>query len=526
MTRLSKTRRVLPVVAVMLSLMGMPSLSAHAVGQRPFTGMSGVRAGKSTAVVGLPATIQYLDPQKTVLVTDSDVLNAMFDPLLRHDNKEKVVASLATKWKHVSSTGWLFTLRQGVKFTDGEPFNADTVVWNIKRITAKGFQDYAFMSPVATAKKISTYQVEISTKKPYAMMPSLMTLFLIIPPKYAERVGESGLQSQPVGTGPYKFVSYVRGSELKMTWNPGWWGWKTYKPAIKNITWRIMPDASTRLAALKAGEVDLIKTIPPDQFSLIASDPNLRAIAKPSLRTVYLRFFPDAAGGAGKPFTDVRVRQAFNYAINIDSIIKYILNGQAKRTASLMTSAFPFYDKSLKPYPYNPTRAKQLLAAAGYSHGFSITFDVWSDGPSPNTAQVAQAIVSDLGKVGIKVNLQTYEVGTLLQMQLKRTISEFGLWSWGSALVDPDDKFWGVFNTASESTFLTNAKVSQLTDAGQQTFSSSKRKAIYVELQKMIHDQALIVPLFVMEETYGLSKQLSWQPRPDSHIDLWDASFK
>lgn len=483
-------------------------------------------AVRDTVRVGLPSPVQYFDPQLTQLVTDIDVQLALYDRLIDRDLDGNLRPGLATEWRNVSPTVWELKLREGVKFTNGEPFNADTVVYNVERVSEPGFQEFAFLAPLKSAVKVDEYTVQIETVGPYAMFPSLMAGFFMVPAEYAAEVGSAGINEKPVGTGPYMLESHVRGSEIRVKQNPDWWGWNEHTANIKNIVFRILPDASNRIAALKAGEVDVIKGIPDDQFAVVESDPKLTALAMPGLRTVYLRFFPEAPGGAGAPFKDVRVRKAFNHAINIDAIIDNLLAGHGDRTATLMTPAFMFYDDSVTPYEYDPDKAKALLAEAGYADGFKITFQVWSDGPSPNTNQVTQAATADLQKVGIDVELQTIETGTLLQMQNQRTISEFGLWSWGSGLMDPDDKFWGVFHPDSSATFLTTPEIAQLSIDGQEAFDEAEREQIYFDLQRKIHDEALIVPLFVMYETYGRSNELDWRPTADHHLTFVEASFK
>lgn len=488
-------------------------------------GPGGGSAVRDTVRVGLPSPIQYLDPQITMLVTDSDVQLAIYDRLISRNPDGSLAPGLATEWTNVSPTEWELKLREGVTFTNGEPFNADTVVWNVERVIQPGFQEYAFLAPLKGARKIDDYIVRIETHRPYAMFPSLMANFFIVPPAYTEQVGSEGLNQEPIGSGPYKFESYVRGSELRVTLNPDWWGWQERTPHIKNIVFRMLPDASSRIAALKAGEVDIIKGIPDDQFNVVASDPNLKAIARRGLRTVYLRFFPDAPGGAGAPFADVRVRRAVNHAINVNAIIENLLAGHGERTATLMTPDFMYYDEDLRPYEYDPDQARSLLAEAGYGDGFKITFMAWSDGPSPNTSQVVQAVAADLQQVGIDAELQIMETGTLLQMQNQRTISEFGLWSWGSGLLDPDDKFWGVFHPDSSATFLTTPEIAELIEAGQEAFDDAERERIYRDLQRMVHEEALIVPLFVMFETYGVTKDLVWEPSADHRLVFVDSSF-
>lgn len=475
-----------------------------------------------TVSVAMNANLQTLDPQLSYRSSDASIHYHLFDSFLDRDDDMEIVPRIATAWENVSPTEWVFDLRDDVFFHNGEHLNADTIVWNIERIITPGFQQFAFMAGVTGAERLGDYQVEISTSVPLPMMPKMMSMFFILPPGYFEEVGEEEFRRHPIGSGPYEFVEWVQDSHLTMRANPDWWGGA---PNIAEIIWRYLPDGSTRIAAARAGEVQIAVGIPEDQVRVIEADDELSAQVVQSIRTPLVRFFPDSPQGGGEPLNDVRVRQAINYAINVDSIINDLLGGNGTRIATLMTPAFEHFDPSIEPYPYDPELARQLLADAGYPDGFTIGFESWSDGSSPKPVEVAQAIADDLAAVGITAELRFYEAAAMFPMQYDRTLAPLHIWSWGGSMLDPHDKFFGVFHPTSSATFLVDPEVVALIDQGQKELDTAVREQIYVELQHMVRDRALSVPLLSMADVYAVSNSIDWRGRADQIVRLWKVSF-
>jgi len=434
-----------------------------------------------------------------------------------------LIPALATEWKPVGPTEWLLTLRQGVKFHNGEPFDAEVVRWNVERITRPGFQDFAFMTPVAKAEVVSKYVVKISTKAAYPTFPSLMTQFFIVPPNYMTQVGPEGFARKPIGSGPYKFVEWVKGSHLIMEANVDYWAGP---PAIRAIIWRILPESSTRVAGLRAGELDIVPQLPPELIQTIDAEATLKALAVRSIRTPFLRFFPDSPQGGGRPLADRRVRQAINHAVNVDAIIRGLLAGQATRTASLMTPDIFGFDPAPKPYPFDQDRARALLREAGFPNGFEMNFETWSSGPAPKPVEVAQAVAADLEKVGVRLRVRALELGTALNMQVQKQLAPFHLWSWGGANLDCDDKFWGVFHPQSSSTFLTTPDIVKLIDEERSIVDARRRREICARLQRMVPEEALIVPLYAQHDIYGINTRVDWKPRSDERILPWEIQLR
>lgn len=483
-----------------------PGATNRSRGARPQDG--------ATLFIGQPAPFQFLDPQRTYLSSESSMQQSIFDTLVSFDDSAQFRPMLATEWTSTAPNEWTFTLRQGVTFHDGTPFNADAVVYNVTRITTPGFQDYAFMAPVDHAEAVDEYTVKIITKSTYPTLPNLMSQFFIVSPTAME-AGVDEFVKMPIGSGPYTFVDWVPDDHVTLESNETYWGGA---PTIKNVTWRVLPESSTRIAALQAGEIQVLKDLPSDQYDMIDGEDGLRAVEIRSVRTPYLRFFPDSPQGGGEPFKDKRVRQAFNHAINVDSIIENLLGGHAERMATTMTPEMFGFDPAIQPYAYDLEKAKALMTEAGFADGFEIIFDTWSAGPAPKPVELAQAVAADLAKINVKATVNPVELGTALKQQVDKTNSPFGLWSWGGNGFDGDVKFWGIYHTDSSSTFMTDQTMVDLVNAEQATTDPDERMSIFSQLQQHAVDEAFIVPLFAMMDSYGVSDKVTWTPRHDEMV--------
>jgi peptide/nickel transport system substrate-binding protein len=281
------------------------------------------------------------------------------------------------------------------------------------------------------------------------------------------------------------------------------------------------------VSALKAGEVDLMSGVSPDQFDELKADARLTAMWKRSVRTPLVSMFPESPDGGGEPLKNQSVRQALNHAVNVDAILKFLLNGMGERTATLMTPDFPFFDPSVKAFEYDPAKAKQLLTEAGFPNGFELNFDVPSTAITIKPVEVAQAIAADLAKVGVKANVRPQEFATAVKLRDERKIAPLYLWSWGGATLDADDKFFSLYAKESPyTTFPVDAEIDRLVVEGRTTVDEAKRKPIYAELQQRVKNQAASVFLYAQPDAYAINKRLTWQARSDERIFLWNADLK
>lgn len=497
-----------------------PSTTAQAIAPTDEPIPSGP-AGK--VIISQPTDIVEVQPHRTLWSSDSSFHFAIFDSLLQlrtGDMKQELV--LCESYENASPTEWIFHLVEGVKFHNGEPFNAETVKWNVEDAMNPNEKRDPKFAVLAGAEVIDEYTVKIILHKVDPTFLTLLPRFYMLPPGYMAEVGEEGFAEHPIGTGPYKFVERVRDSHITLTANTEYF---RGAPSIKDVVFKVIPESSTALSALMAGEVDLVAKLSPDDVEVVRSNPNLYVAQVTSARGLTGHFFPDSPQGTGEPLKDVRVRQAIEMAINVESYIENILGGYAERISTWLPPQTFAYDHDLKPYPYDPERAKQLLAEAGYEEGFQIKMDVIPVYIVPKTMDIAQAIASDLSAVGIEVLIRPLERATAIKYRDEKQVSPIVLWSWGGDSFDPYQYYqhttcghaWG---------FWCDPKIDELYDAALATVDQNERAQIYTELQGYIYEQCPMLFLYNGMDLYGVNSNLNFTARPDERILVWELSWK
>lgn len=320
--------------------------------------------GGDTLVVALRADrILSLDPANYRDRDTETVLRNMFDGLVTRSVDGQVKPELATSWDTPDATTYIWHLRRDVKFHNGDPMTADDVVFSFNRILAKdgmnGKQSprAGLLGPLAKVEKVDDYTVKMTLNSPSPAFLQLMVHTQIIPKGYYEKVGFDGFGKAPVGTGPFKFVSAKLDSEVVMERFDGYWGGQV---PLKKAVFRMMPEAATRIAALKTGEVQIITEIPPDSVEDLKKDANIAVQVAKGTRLYEVEL-------NNQKFTDPKVRQALNYAVNWDEILTQLYKGYAHRVATAFLPSGFGWDANLVPYSYDPAKAKSLLQAAGYA---------------------------------------------------------------------------------------------------------------------------------------------------------------
>ncbi|HET7342452.1 MAG TPA: ABC transporter substrate-binding protein, partial [Methylomirabilota bacterium] len=310
--------------------------------------------------VAIPWTPENLDPTMNLSSIRAAVGVSMFDSLVGRDRDNKLVPELAESWRTLNDTTWQFRLRRGVVFHDGEPFNAEAVRFTIERVLdpQQKSPNRANIAEIARVEVVDDATVNLVTSKPYAALLNRLVDFPILPPRYTAEKGNQAFALHPVGTGPYRFVSLVKDEQLVVeAFDRHWRG----GPAIPRIVFKPIPEPFTRAAALRNGEVDLITTVPPNLARDLEKIAGLRVQRVPSTWDIYL-----GLNAFKKPLSDVRVRQALNYASDVDAIIKSVLDGNGRRLEGPFTPQMFGYDANVKGYTHDPARARRLLADAGY----------------------------------------------------------------------------------------------------------------------------------------------------------------
>src|SRR5262245_11531265 len=339
-------------------------------------------AGKVVIAQGVdPTTLDMTNQQETPA---SNVGAQIFDTLVERDASLKVVPALATEVpKLVSPTVWEIKLRRGVKFHNGEEFNADSVKFSLERLInpANKLRGSSSFGPLDHVEVVDAYTVRVHTKKPWPIFVNAMGFrqAAMYPPKEYAGKDTAAISKSPIGTGPYKFVRWSKDEEIVLDAFPGHW---RGEPKIKTVVFRPIPDDAVRVAALQNGEVDVAVNIPPHLATIIGNHPKLFLSTAPSIRTIQLMIYTHqmdashkATGPYAGPTADKRVRQALAYAIDADEIIKSVMDGKAVRVATMLPSLHFGYDASLKPIKQDVAKSKKLLADAGFPNGVEITLN-------------------------------------------------------------------------------------------------------------------------------------------------------
>lgn len=490
------------------------------------TGCAKVESGPDTAVIGMSDDIVSIDPHTNTLAPmDTAALYPnLYDRFITRDENGVLFPELVTSWENISPTRWKMILREGVKFHNGEVFNAEVFKYNIERPDAcGGLPKHPRMLAAKSVEIVDEYTVIVESAAEDPLFLESFSQYRAIPKTYIEEVGEEGFLANPVGTGPYKFVEWKKGEYVTLEANPDYWGGA---PEIPNLTLRVIPDAAVRLASLQAGEVHVALNVAYDQVATIEGDPDLWVETFALSRCVYMQFYPESPKGTGEPIKDVRVRQAINHATNVDDIIEYVLNGMGQRI-SIPSPVEAFgYDRGIAPYPYDPDRAKALLAEAGYPSGFDLKIDVATLGLG-SIYEVVDTIASDLAKVGINCTVNRMETAAYADLKTGSFgIAPFFLWQFNGY----DVSYILYKQIRSGEPWFYNAawtpEWDELLDSQHFSFDQEHRKTVLNQLHKMIHEEAVFVPLYQPLAAFGVSESLAWRVGPEGAVGMADASFR
>lgn len=431
---------------------------------------------------------------------------------------------LAEGYELVDDKTVRISLRKNIKFTNGEPFNADAVVHSFDIFTdIKTTPAYGRYSVVIDrAEKVDDYTVMLHLKQRYPALNLVLSQVFIVPPGYWQEVGgPDGFGSKPIGTGPFQLADWVRDSELVMEANPDYWG--EAPEGIERIVLRPIPDDMVRASALMAGEFDIATNVPIAASAQISGQSSLEVMSIPSYRifTVSLSNLP----GQESPLHDVRVRQAINYAVDKEGIIKGLFQGQARSlNGQLLRKEQVGFNPEIGDYPYDPEKAKALLAEAGYPDGFDITFK-FPTGRYAQDREVAEAVAGMLGAVGVRTQMVSLEPGEFLRQLSGRELQPMGYV--GLAPADDPDLQLSQYRSDWRYSYVNNPELDALIDAGGSELDRAKRDEIYRKTMRIIHDQAHVLFLYQGVDLYGVSERVDgFAPRGDQRWVIYGMSLK
>ncbi|MET1250215.1 ABC transporter substrate-binding protein [Sporolactobacillus sp. STCC-11] len=469
-----------------------------------------------------------LPSDATTLLANTDVNSAtdvqirnIYDPLIKRDAKTgEFKPWLATKWKSINSKTWEFTLRKGVKFQNGKPFNAEAVKGSVDYILDKANKS-AYLSrwaAIKDVKVVNDYTVQIITSTPYpTFLHRIADDFLVMEPSYLKKVGLKKAAVDPVGTGPYKFKEWKRNQYLKLSVNKQYWAGK---PNVKKVEFRYIPEFSSRMASFLNGEIDLFDNVPVDSVKQIKSSSTGKIEQVKSARVDYLALNTFSNG----PMKNQKVRQAINYAVDVPNLLKTQLNGYGVQITGPLAKNNQDY-VSTKGYTYDPKKAVSLLKEAGYDpKKLTLTLDTPS-GRYPMDKQVSQAIAAQLEKIGIKVNVHVNEWGAHLAKITQHRAGDMFFLGWGPSY-EGQTTIQNLFTKNAPYSGFYDPKVESAINKALPLFKESERKEAFGKVEQMLVDKAAWVPLWQQENLYAVNKSLNFTPRTDETLQIFDMSWK
>jgi len=405
----------------------------------------------------------------------------LYDSLVYLTPQGDIEPALAERWE-VSEHGteYTFYLREGVTFHNGEPFTADDVVatWEWGKLEENQYSDkYAEADMV---DKVDDYTVKIITEGPKPLLISTIQDFWnIIPNEYMDEVGVQGFQEHPIGTGPFMFEEWVRGDHITLKANPNYW--REGFPLVETLIFRPIPESSTRVAAIQTDEIDIVTRLTPEEGESLLGAPDVKVVKFP-LQRVYYIAFNNLTTGVGEPTEDPRVRQAMNYAVDVEALIDVILGGYGEPASSFISSS-ELGGGAVEPFGYDVDKARQLLAEAGYPDGFSMDM-ACPQGAYSHFEEVCEAIAAYLGEVGIDITLELMESSHYWELEAEKQLPPLFGDSWGSSGGEAYDRLMGAlggWETAYSS--WSDPVIDDLLAEIGSTVDREERKALYEELQ-------------------------------------------
>lgn len=480
-------------------------------------------------VMGRSTPQSVLDPHYTVQPTGTAISADIYDRLVSFALDLQLKPSLALSWKPVDDLTWEVKLRPAVKFHDGSAFDANDVAYSLKRAATMPNSPSPVIVNVAAVDHVEVVDdltLRIVTNTPTPLLMNQVGQIYIVPSETGDATtADFNSGKSVIGTGPYRFQSWIPNEEVKVVANDGWWGGK---PEFDHVTMRFITDPSSRVAALLSGQVDMIDAVPPADVKVLEGNADIEVFSIPSVRLLYLHldvahanspFITDLTGKslAANPLKDARVRKALSLLIDRQAITDRILGGGATPAGQVGVNGQGGYSETLTPDPYDPKQAKALLTEAGYPDGFGVTLHCAVD-RDVNSPQALQAVAQMFSRGGIKVNsvdCQPYSV-----FSTAATNQEYSIFLWGRNDSAPDTSMnlrngymtydaaagFGSFNRGRWS----NSAFDDLVKQALKEFDQNKRYALLREATEVMIKDMGVVPVYFLNATWATRKGFSF----------------
>jgi peptide/nickel transport system substrate-binding protein len=486
--------------------------------------------GASSIVVGVDSAPITMDPGGSNADPNFSVMANFFDGLLQRHGDGKLYPALAERYEHPDILTWKFYLRKGVKFQNGNTFTAADVKFTFERLKdpkcCSEFMDLG--KQVASVDIIDDYTLVLKTVTPDPSFDQNLDYIFMMDKESTESRDQGKVGIEPIGTGAYKLVEWVKGSYVKMTANKDYWGGA---PPIQNVDLRPVTESSTRYAALVSGEVEMISGVPVELYGKLANNPKFDIVSRPGRRPIFLAL----GNKPGAPWADIRVRKAMYMAINEEEIVAKVMRGQATPATQLADSAMVGYANDIKRIPYDPVQAKKLLKEAGYADGFTITLA----GPNDRYVQdekICEAVAKYLAKVGINCKLDVKPKAVFFPEIIAGDKYDFFLLGWLANTYDYRQNYTFLFYTRGQEkgygswngTSYSDLELDKLFDATDDMVDKKERRAALEDVNRKVTEKISVIPLHLSLNTYAVQKAagINFTPRPDRWLVLKDISKK
>ena len=492
-------------------------------------------AGAKDLIVGLAASTTSMDPQFYVVGPNSAMARNIFDGLVNQDARQQIQPALALSWKTLDETTWEFKLRPNVKFHDGSDFIAEDVAASIRRVPLAARNSpssfAAFVKAITEVTVIDPLTVRIRTDVATPLLLNNLSRIAILPAKM-EKVGSEELNAGKgvVGTGPFKFVSWLPDDNVVLARNDAYWG---EKASWDKVTLRVFKNSSARVAAMLAGDVDMIENIPTVDTRTLQASEKFKVVNVAGNRIMYLHMdqaraeSPFAKGPDGKnPLLKPEVRRALSLSINRVALVDRIMDGQGVPAGQLVPEGYFGYNPGIKVDPYDPERAKRLLASAGYPNGFSLTFHASND-RYPNDSKVAQAIAQFFSRIGIKTEVVTLPGSVYFT---RASAQEFSFIMGGAAVetgeasgvLGPILETYGEKAGQGNRGRYSNPAFDKALTAARSTLDNGQREELLRQATRIAMTDLGVIPVFYLANTWAVRKGLSLEGRSDGYTLPYD----
>ncbi|BBK33682.1 peptide/nickel transport system substrate-binding protein [Stella humosa] len=478
-----------------------------------------------------------IDPHFLYLSTNMAYAQHMFEPLVARDSDSQPIPGLAESWRALDDTTWEFKLRRGVRFHDGQEFTAADVQFTVRRVPALANNPSAYtgaLRSVVSTEAPDPYTVIFRTDKPNPILPSQFTIMSIVSHKAAADATPADFASgkAAIGTGPYRFVRYARGERLELERYADYRG---PAPAWDKVTFRFIPNPAARVAALLAGDVDMIDYVPTADLPRLKSDARSALFTRASDRVIYLvpNVGPDTMAGlttkAGEaldrnPLRDARVRRALSLAINRPALVDRVMEGFAAPAGQLVPQGFFGYDPAIAVPPFDLARSRALLAEAGWPDGFGMTVACTTD-RYVNDAAICQALAQMWARAGIAMKVETYPSNVFFtKVRTGKSELPMMLLGWGSSSTGDSSgaltgllhsidapRGYGAYNFGA----YASAEVDQKIETATTTMDAAQRLSLMQGAMRAAVEDGAIIALHTQMTAVATRKGIAYTPRAD-----------